>query len=69
VLTTCESIARLAFECGCAWFDRSGSSSLAKSGVLTTLRFLFAELRVTECYGDITPITMLICKLERAKRG
>jgi hypothetical protein len=29
---------------------------LAQSGVLTTLRFLFAKIRVSECYGDFSTI-------------
>jgi len=33
---------------------------LTKSGVLTTLRFLFAKIRVSECYGDFSPIDLQI---------
>jgi hypothetical protein len=28
-------------------------------GDYTTLRFLFAEIRVSECYGDISPIALI----------
>jgi hypothetical protein len=33
-----------------------------KLGLLTTLRFLFAEIRVSECYGDVSPIDALALK-------
>jgi len=36
-------------------FDGFGiGSQLTKSGVFTTLRFLFAKIRVSECYGDVS---------------
>jgi hypothetical protein len=30
---------------------------IVQTGLLTTLRFLFAQVGVTECYRDISPIT------------
>jgi hypothetical protein len=35
--------------------SRGFTSQVLKSGLLTTLRLLFARIRVSECYRDITP--------------
>jgi hypothetical protein len=37
------------------WLVGEESGLLTKSGVLTTLRRLFAKIGVSECYGDFSP--------------
>ena len=39
---------------------------MTKTGVLASLRFLFAKISVDECNGDISPIITLQCSSSKA---
>jgi hypothetical protein len=44
-------------------------SQLLRTGVLTTLRRLFAKIRVSECHRDFSPLTLSELKLWRGRSG